>query len=104
MRSPLVFGGPTTREERAYAMAAHILALFFPIIGAALIYLLKQETSGFIRYHALQALVFQLIAYALGGATCGVGLLLLILPILWAVKANDGEWVGYPVLDTIGRP
>jgi uncharacterized Tic20 family protein len=101
---PATWGGETTDQERTYAMAAHILAVFFPVFGAGRIYAMKQDESAYIKYHSLQAAIFQLIAWAIGSATCGVGLLLLVLPILWAMKANKGEWTGYPLLDGIGRP
>lgn len=99
----MTWASETTSEERTLAMCAHLLALLFPVIGPLFIWLLKKETSRYTGYHALQATIFQAIAWFIGSATCGVGLVLLILPIVWAMKANNGEWVGYPLIDGIGR-
>ncbi|MEL6346984.1 MAG: DUF4870 domain-containing protein [Myxococcota bacterium] len=100
----LVWGGQTRSDERTLAMIAHIAGLFAPIIGAAIIWVIQKDRSAYVGYHALQAILFQLIATVLAGATFGVGLLLFILPIVWAVKANNGEWAGYPLIEGVGRP
>ena len=44
------------------------------------------------------------ISWAIAGATCGIGAVLFVLPIWIGIKAYNGEWVGYPVLDSAGRP
>jgi uncharacterized Tic20 family protein len=98
----LTWGGETTSEERTMALAAHLLAFILPVAGPGIIWFLKKDTSKFVAYHSLQAAIFQIIAWAIGGATCGVGLLLLILPIVWGIKANKGEWQGYPLIDGVG--
>ena len=99
----LMWGGDTSSDDRTWAMLSHVSTFVLPIFGPLIIYLIKKDTSRFAAYHALQALVFQVIAALLSGATCGIGLLLLIVPIVWAVKANNGEWAGYPLLEGIGR-
>ena len=39
--------------------------------------------------------------------TCGLGFPILfvspIFAVLWALKANEGQWKGYPVMDGVGR-
>jgi uncharacterized membrane protein len=68
------------------------------------IYFVKKDESSYVAYHAVQAGVFQVISWVIAGATCGVGLVLLVLPIWIGIKAYNGEWVGYPLLDGVGRP
>lgn len=99
----LTWGGETSSDERTMALAAHLLAFILPVFGPLIIYFIKKDSSRFVAYHAMQATIFQTIAWALGGATCGVALVLLILPIVWAVKSNKGEWTGYPLIDGIGK-
>ena len=99
----MIWGGSTTSNERGLATLAHISALVFPIIGPILIYMIKKDDSKFVAYHAVQATMFQVISGLVVGATCGVGLILLILPIAWAVKAYNGDWIGYPLIDSAGR-
>ncbi|MCB9777561.1 MAG: DUF4870 domain-containing protein [Alphaproteobacteria bacterium] len=104
MSTDLTWGGETTPEDRTFALAAHLLAFIAPIIGPLIVYFIKKDGSRFVAYHALQATVFQLIAYIIGGATCGIGLLLMILSILAAMKANKGEWDDpYPLIGSVGR-
>ncbi|MFT5679808.1 MAG: putative Tic20 family protein [Myxococcota bacterium] len=99
----MIWGGSTTSNERGLAMVAHIAALVLPVVGPILIYFIKKDDSKFVAYHAVQAAAFQVISYLIAGATCGFGLVLLILPIVWAVKAYNGEWTGYPLIDSAGR-
>jgi hypothetical protein len=44
------------------------------------------------------------VIYAIAGATCGIGAVLLVLPIWNRHQAYNGEWAGYPLLDSAGRP
>ncbi len=97
------WGGETTSEERTFALAAHLLAFVAPIFGPLILYFIKKDSSRFVAYHAIQATLFQVIAWLVGGATCGVGFLLFILSILTAIKANKGEWEGYPLIGGVGR-
>lgn len=57
-------GGPS-RDDCIFAMLAHVLQIFSYFIGPLIIYLVKRE-SRFVRFHALQALMWQLIALAAG--------------------------------------
>lgn len=104
MTTDMTWGGETTPEDRTFALAAHLLAFIAPIIGPLVVYFIKKDSSRFVAYHALQATIFQLIAYIIGGATCGIGLLLMILSIMAALKANKGEWdEPYPLIGSVGR-
>lgn len=99
----MVWGGETTSDERLWALIAHLLTFVFPVLGALGVYLIKKDESRFVGYHAMQAVVWQLAIYILGGVTCGVGLLGTFLGIFLALKANNGEWEGYPLIGNVGR-
>ena len=99
----MIWGGSTTSNERGLAMVAHLSVLLLPILGPILIYVIKKDESKFIAYHAIQATVFQVISWALTGATCGIGAVTFILSIVWAVKAYNGEWNGYPLIESAGK-
>jgi uncharacterized Tic20 family protein len=105
-----------TREERTWAMLAHILPL--PAISVAvghivaplIIWLLKRDESAFVDDQAKEALNFQ-ISFSIYGLICGalslacVGVFLMIaLGIAWVVlaiiatlRANDGIAYCYPL-------
>ncbi|WP_376789963.1 DUF4870 domain-containing protein [Thermoflexus sp.] len=76
-------------EERQWAMLAHLsvllnlaTALGGPI-AAFLIYLFYRERSRYVAFHALQALIFQLLAWVVAGVTAmGAWLLSLALTAL----------------------
>ena len=105
--------GEITKDEKTMAMLAHILGIF-GFLGPLIIYAIKGNESKFVAYHAMQATVltvgftvFMIVIYVV---TCGIGALLILplIPLLiiaqvWiAMKANEGEWRGYPLIDQIG--
>jgi len=65
-------------DERTWGMLSHLSVLlnlatgFGGPIAALIIYLVYKERSRFVAYHALQALVFQLIWWVGGGALAGI--------------------------------
>lgn len=97
------FGGETTDGERTLGLAAHLATFVIPLIGPLAIYVFKKDESRFLAYHAVQAGIFQLIVALAGTVTCGVGFVLLVLPIWVGLKAHKGEWAGYPLIDGFGR-
>ena len=99
----MTWGESTSTNERGLAMVAHLSGLLLPIIGPGLLYLIKKDESQYVAYHSVQAILFQVICALLTGVTCGIGALTLILSIVWAVKAYNGEWQGYPLIDSVGR-
>lgn len=99
----MVWGADPNSDERMWSLIAHLLAFVVPVLGPLGVYLLKKDESKFIGYHAMQAVVFQLITYIIGGATCGIGLLLTIFSIILAMKANQGLWEGYPLIGSVGQ-
>jgi uncharacterized Tic20 family protein len=67
----------TPSEERTWAMLAHLSILLnlvtglLGLVGALVIYLVYQNRSRYVAYHALQSLIFQLIAWLGGGILAG---------------------------------
>jgi uncharacterized membrane protein len=130
-----------SQDERTMATLAHALQLVLSWIGPLIIFLMRRE-SRFVSFHALQALLLQVVQVIVV-VICFVGwfilmfttlfasgvskpaanppvALFLVFPLLWlllmatwitvfivvlvyAVKANHGEWAEYPVLGKIAR-
>jgi uncharacterized Tic20 family protein len=109
---------PISRDARKWAMICHIIALvgllgnligFF--VGPLLVWLIKKEDDPFIDEQGKEAVNFQLtmLLAMLVGALISfllivcVPLVLIILammiifPIIGAIKANDGEHFRYPL-------
>ena len=122
-----------TRDERTLGMLAHVLQIVSWLLAPAIIFLVRKD-SRFVRYHALQAVFFQLLVMLAWGATmlalfagfftaiarhkgpvgpAAIGfpilfflifwgggaltwLLNLVLGIVYGLRANNGEWAGYP--------
>jgi uncharacterized Tic20 family protein len=113
--------GPTS-EERNWAMIAHLAGLasylgvvpFASVIGPLIVWLLRKDTSAFVDEHGKESLNFQItmsIVYTLYVISCFmiIGLLLLpfvvplyalwvlVLVIVAAIKASNGEHFRYPL-------
>ena len=101
--SAMTWGGEPNSEERMWALGAHLLAFVFPVLGAVGVYLIKKDESRYVGYHAIQAIAWQAAIYIIGTITCGFGLIGLLGSIYMALKANSGEWTGYPLLSGVGR-
>jgi uncharacterized protein len=126
-----------TQDERTMAFLAHLLQVFTGFIAPLVIYCVKQD-SRFVKFHALQSLIWQLCYMALlfggmiffffsifatvfHGASGGhapnappptfifffpffwlfwmLGWVAnVILGIVYGIKANRGEWAGYPII------
>lgn len=101
----MVWGAEANADERMWAMIAHVVVLLIPvpILGAMLVYLVKKDDSKYIAYHAMQAVIFQLVMAIISSMTCGVGLIGFVFSIILALKANKGLWEGYPLLEGVGR-
>ena len=129
-----------TSDERTMAILAHVLQVVAWWIAPLIIFLVKPE-SRFVRFHALQALLLQIV-YALLLMACGLvwfatffwtiasgapahnappppaffliffliwsgfmaaWVAVLVVAILYGVKAGRGEWAEYPVLGRLAR-
>lgn len=107
----LTWGEPPTQDDRTWALIAHLTAMFTSFVGPLIILVLYQDKSPYIRYHALQEIVLQVALWAVltvvGIVTCGMGFFfaipLMFVPVWGAIKANEGSWQGYPLIENIGR-
>ena len=104
------------REARKWAMICHVIALVGLLgngigflLGPLIVWLLKREDHPFINEQGKEAVNFQ-ITMIIAAGICGiltlvviglfllfiVGLIMTILPIVAAVKANEGVDFRYP--------
>ncbi len=106
-------------DDQMRALLAYILSLVAAIIAPLVIYLVKKNESGYVRYHAAQALnlgitgtiyaiALIIIAIPFGLLTHGFGFILIFLAfaalsiahlvflILGAVRSNQGELYRIP--------
>ncbi len=107
-------GGPPAvkDDEKMFALIAHLSPLFVCAFIAPVAVMLIKGDSQFVKYHAIQALVYQAIgvvfAIVINAVTCGFGsplALLIIVGSVWVgIQAYGGSWNGYPMIDGIGRP
>ena len=65
-----------TQDETTMALLAHILQIFTWWIGPLVIYLVKRD-SKFVSFHAMQALLWQILVFIL--AIVGIGLWIILL-------------------------
>jgi len=101
------------QEQRSGMMMAHLLGLLFGIIGALIYWLVNKDKNEipFVQDQAQEVLNFQLnifgamiissvlIVVVVGLALIPlVGLASLVLSIMGAVKANNGETFRYPFI------
>jgi uncharacterized Tic20 family protein len=110
-------GGPLSNDERLWGMLCHLAGFGFyvipvigGIVGPLVVWAIKKEEYPFVNDQGKEAINFQitvLIAYMVAGASLLllIGFLLLplvslfqiIMTIIAAVKANNGEHYRYPL-------
>lgn len=91
-------------------MLMWIISIFISII-VPLIFVLTQREKQFVYAHAAQALAFHLALLVVGTiltiVTCGIGAVVfvagIIVPIIGAVKANNGESWDVPLTGGLAR-
>ena len=107
---------PTTKDDRTWALLAHLSALsgyvipFGHIVGPLIVWLIKKDQSWFVNDQGKEALNFQIsvtiyliISAVLVFVVVGILLLIavaigaLILVIVAAVRANEGVTYRYPL-------
>ena len=99
-----------TSDERSMAMLCHLLPIFTGFIGPLVIYLMKKDTSGYVRRNAAESLNFSisLIIYAIVSILLiiviigffmllSLGVFGLVCHIIATVKANEGKPWRYPL-------
>ena len=109
--------GEIPRDARQWAMICHIIALsgllangIGFLLGPLLVWLLKKEDHPFIDEQGKEAVNFQItmfIVLFISVILClfligflfliVIGVLMVIFPIIAAIKANDGEHYRYPL-------
>jgi hypothetical protein len=111
-------GAEPASDEKTWAMLCHLSGFlgyfgiipFASVIGPLVVWLLKKDSSAFVDEHGKESLNFQItmsIAYALTLMLCLViigffilpilGIWLVVLMIVAAIKASNGEHFRYPL-------
>jgi len=88
-------------NARSSAMLVYILGIVVFLIGPAIFYMMKKDSSPFVAYHAKEVLNWQItcllasiLLCCVGGAI--VGPVSLVFMIIGAMAANKGEWFRFP--------
>jgi uncharacterized membrane protein len=91
-----------TSDDRLWATLAYI---FSPLIPVVILLMDEKKSRPFIKAHNIQALAWGLIGWVVSmiltpvvGVGCIVGVAYLVITIIWAVKANKGEYIEIPVI------
>lgn len=97
-------------DEKMWATLVHIGGIFSNILVPLIGYLILKDRGPFVRAHTAAALNFHLTLLIAGivGAVLtlvivgifiliAVGILAVVMPIIAAIKANNGEWYTYPL-------
>ncbi|NLJ54242.1 MAG: DUF4870 domain-containing protein [Intrasporangiaceae bacterium] len=97
-------------DEKTWALGTHLLCLVASFIAPLVVWLVFKGRGPFLEHHAKEALNFQitvliaavvsslLILLLVGFVLLPlVGLWALIMPIIAAVKASNGDWYRYPL-------
>lgn len=85
---------PPTSDEQNFAMLAHILQLFGGFIAPLVIFIVKRE-SRFVAFHALQALLWQVVYF--GGAMIGMVVWFVLIFVTIALHPHPGPSNGPPI-------
>lgn len=119
--APAAVGDPPSAEQRTWGMFCHLAALsaFFSgiglVLGPLIVWLVKRDEMPFVNDQGKEALNFNItvsivsaVLWIFSIVTLGIGLLIavplwiaialiwLIVTIVAAIKANDGEYYRYP--------
>lgn len=113
---PNAYGAPagapmlSPSEEKGWALGAHLSELLVSFVGPLVIWLVFKGRGPFLEHHAKEALNFSITVF-IAAVVSALSMLLLIgfvllplvglwafvMPIIAAVKANNGEWYRYPL-------
>jgi uncharacterized Tic20 family protein len=103
------------QDEKTWATLVHLAPFAaaivgLPFLGPLIVFLILKDRGPFVRFHAAQALNFQIITTIalwvfglLSIVLIGIPFLVataiawVVFPIIGAVKANNGEWYRYPL-------
>ena len=82
-----------SKEEKIMALLSH-LSIFIPNVGIlapVIIWITNKEKSDFVRFHALQAIFFQLIFFILMMLFMFAGVILMLASIPWFDLSSNAE-------------
>lgn len=109
MQPPTGPGGPTTPDDRTWAMLGHIGTIIVGFVAPLVVFLVRRDQSPFCRHHGAQALnlaitqsVYSfvnviLIFLLIGLITFPVQIITwIVFAILAGLAANRGEYYRYP--------
>jgi hypothetical protein len=113
----MTWGETPTSDDKLWALVAHVSVFASTFFGPLVVYLIFQDKSKFVKYHAMQALTFQglvwlltIVISVISTVTCGIGaflylflLPLALVPIWGAYVSFSGQWGGFPGLSTFGK-
>ena len=93
-------------DDKLMSMLSH-LAILIPNIGILapiVIWLTQKEKSKFVRYHAIQAIFFQLLFFILLMLSLFIGIILMAISIMLANVSSGGEpgtffWVSMGIMN-----
>jgi uncharacterized Tic20 family protein len=101
--------GAPSKDERTWAMLAHLSGIIFGFLGSLVIWLIQKETMPFVNDQAKEALNWQItlaIGWVVAFVLSFVGVGIVLYPILWVLdlvfcimggmKANEGVPYRYP--------
>ena len=101
---------PTGSDDSLWAILAHLSIFAFPLLGPLVIYLVKRDTSPFVRQHAAEALNFHItlaiasfVSAILVLVLIGIVLLLaisiagVVFAIIAAIAASNRQPYRYPL-------
>ena len=74
-----------TKDDRTFAMLAHVLQLFGAFIAPLVIYVAKRD-SAFVRFHALQALIWKIAEMVLI-----FGVVIVFMVVMFSTMAIQGR-------------
>ncbi len=88
-------------DDRLWALLSYILSPIVPII---ILLMEDKKNRPFLKAHYVQALVWGVLGVVVNGLLsliivgCFTSVAYLVITIIWAIKANKGEYVTIPVI------
>ena len=113
--NPLAPQPARSQDHRLAAALSHGAVVALPALGPFVVWAVMRDRSAFVRYHSMQAMVAQgtwlVVSVLLSVLTCGVlsfvtaplFLLTAVAELYMAWRAWQGEDVGYPGVEDLGR-
>jgi uncharacterized protein len=90
-----------TNDDKLWALLAYVIPVIFPIL---ILVMEDKKNRPFLKAHAMQALIWEVVYGIIGGVTSAflIGLCVLpvcwIISIYWGVQAYQGKYVVIPLL------